>query len=306
MQKIDLHLHSNNSDGSLAVSEVVKNLVRKKITFAVLADHDSVDGSNEFAKLALRAGIKTADGVEMSVYENGVGVHILGYGIDVGDKRVLKFFKAQKDERKNVFEKYITLFKKAGFKIDKKLYNEFAKAKSVTKTHIFKLMWKLPENRNICFQKGLKENKAVPPPFNFQSPFINMFMTFPGQLAYVRKKQVSAEEAIKLIHRIGGAAVWAHPGLEIEFRKSPKVFPKVFKNLLSYGLDGLEVYPTASSHTKEWMAYLHNLAKKHKLLATLGTDDHDGDRTGRLKIPEKYQDEIIRDLISRLAKIKHR
>lgn len=229
MQKIDLHLHSNNSDGSLAVSEVVKNLVRKKIGFAALADHDGIDGSKEFARLARQAGIKTIDGVEMSVYELGAGIHILGYGIDVSDKRVLKFFKAQKYERKKVFEKYIALFKKAGFKIDKKMYNEFAKAKSVTKAHVFKLIWELPENRDICFKKGLKENKAVPPPFNFQSPFINTFMTFPGQLAYAKKKHVSAKNAINLIHKAGGVAAWAHPGLEMEFRKDPKFFPKVLK-----------------------------------------------------------------------------
>ncbi len=306
MQKIDLHLHSNNSDGSLTVSEVVKNLVRKKIVFAVLADHDGIDGNKKFARLARQAGIKTIDGVEMSVYELGAGVHILGYGIDVSNKRVLKFFKAQKDERKNVFKRYVALFKKAGFGINKKLYNEFAKTKSVTKAHVFKLIWDLPANRDICLQKGLKENKAVPPPFNFQSPFIDMFMTFPGQLAYAQKKQVSAEEAVKLIHGIGGVAVWAHPGLEIEFRKNPKVFPKVFKNLLSYGLDGLEAYSTATSHTKKWTAHLRNLAQKHKLLITLGTDDHDGNRVGKLKVPEKYQKEIIKNLISKLAKTKHR
>lgn len=298
---IDLHLHSNKSDGQLTVPEVIINLSKKKVDFAVLADHDTVNGSREFIREAKKAGIWTIPGVEMSAYDNGIGVHILGYGIDAGDTRLLKFFKSQSAERQKVFEKYVALFKKAGFKIDKKKYGKLRKSESVTKTHVFELIWSVPGNRELCFKKyGLKKNKKVAWPFNLQSPFMDLFMTFPGQIAYAKKKQVPAKKVIDLIHKVGGVAVWAHPGLEMEFRKNPKIFPKVFKNLLSYGLDGLEAYSTAASHTKKWIARLRNLAQKHKLLITLGTDDHDGTRMGSLKVPQKYQREIIKKLSAKL------
>lgn len=298
---IDLHLHSNKSDGQLTVPGVVIGLSKKKVGFAALTDHDTVNGSKEFIREAKKAGIWTIPGVEMSAYDDGVGVHILGYGIDADDKRLLGFFQSQCAERQKVFEKYVALFKKAGFKIDKKKYGEFRKIESVAKAHVFELIWSVPENRVLCFKKyGLKENKKVAWPFNFQSPFIDSFMSFPGQIAYAKKKRVSAKKTIDLIHRIGGVAVWAHPGLEVEFRKNPKVFPKVFKNLLSYGLDGLEAYSTAASHIKKWVAHLRNLAEKHKLLITLGTDDHDGTRMGSLKVPQKYQKEIIKKLSAKL------
>lgn len=298
---IDLHLHSNYSDGKQPPAEVVANLAKKGISFGVLSDHDSVGGSKEFIREAEKAGIGTIPGVEMSAYELDAGIHILGYGIDIENKRLLNFFKGQQLERKKVFEKYVALFKKAGFKIDKKLYSEYRRAKSVTKAHVFKLIWSIPENQEICIKGyGLKEKKGAPPPFNFQNPFINALMTFPGQIAYARKKRVSAKEIIYLIHKIGGVAVWAHPGLEMEFTSNRNFFPKVFKNLLSYGIDGLEAYSTASSHTRKWIAYLNALAQKNKLIVTMGTDDHDGRRMGTLKVPQKEQGKILTELLKRI------
>lgn len=297
---IDLHLHSDKSDGKQSPVQVVLNLYHSGISFGVLADHDSIAGTNEFIIETSKLGIGTITGVEVSAYEYGAGIHILGYGIDNKSKQLLNFFKSQALERKVVFDKYIDLFKKAGFTIDQKLYRRSKNAPSVTKTHVFELIWAVSKNHELALKYGLKENKKEPFPFNFQSPFINLFMTFPGQIAYAKKKQVSAKEVISLIHLIGGIAVWAHPGLEMEFVKDPNFFMKVFKNLLSYGLDGLEVYSTASSHTKKWMAHLHELAIKHKLLSTIGTDDHNGKSMGTLKVPEKIQKEILNNLLARI------
>ncbi|MEX2053187.1 MAG: PHP domain-containing protein, partial [Candidatus Paceibacterota bacterium] len=101
--KVDLHLHSNNSDGKFKPSEVVKRLAKSRVDFAVLTDHDSIDGSVEFAKSAARYGIKTTHGVEISASQNGIGLHILGYGIDIKDPRFKKLFKKQMAERKKKF-----------------------------------------------------------------------------------------------------------------------------------------------------------------------------------------------------------
>ena len=108
-----------------------------------------------------------------------------------------------------------------------------------------------------------------------------------------------ARDAIDLIHKTGGIAIWAHPGIEMEFN-NPNVFPKVFKNLLRSGIDGLEVFSTAYGHAKKWSAYLYKLARKHNLIATIGSDDHDGEKIGQLKVPIKYQEKVLKDFLQKL------
>src|SRR3989344_2768173 len=111
---VDLHLHSNKSDGKFSPAGVVKKVAKHGIRFAALTDHDTTAGSKEFTKAAKQHGIKTIDGVEISADQDGVGIHILGYGINPNDKRLLNLFKKQASERRKFFEKYIALFKKAG------------------------------------------------------------------------------------------------------------------------------------------------------------------------------------------------
>ena len=295
---IDLHLHSKESDGKLTPTEVVANLVKNKISFAALTDHDTADGSQEFITAAKFNGIKTISGTEISAEQNGVGIHILGYGINVNDKRLIKFFFRQSVGRKKLFKKYVMLLKKAGFKINQKKYQEYIKIKSVTKAHVFKLIWEVSENQELCLKKyGLKKTDKI------QSIFIDHLMTLPGQIAYVRKKRVLAKYVIDLIHKTGGVAIWAHPGIEMAF-KNPHVFPIVFKNLLRSGIDGLEVFSTAYGHTKKWSTHLYKLAKKHNLIATMGSDDHDGEKIGQLKVSTKYQKEAIEKLVAKIRNIK--
>lgn len=295
---IDLHLHSKESDGELTPTEIVANLVKNKIDFAALTDHDTASGSQEFATAAELYGIRTISGTEITAKQNNVGIHILGYGIHVNDKRLAKLFARQTIERKKLFKKYVMLFKKSGFKINQKKYQEYIKVKSVAKTHVFKLIWEVPENQELCLKKyGFKKTGGI------QHTFIDYFMTVPGQIAYAKKKYISAKYAIDLIHKTGGIAIWAHPGLEIEF-KNPQIFPKVFKNLLKLGIDGLEAFSTAQSHTKKWSTYLYKLAKKHNLIATVGSDDHDGTRIGRLKISAKYQKEVVKIFIAKIRAAK--
>ncbi|MBI2063708.1 MAG: PHP domain-containing protein [Candidatus Yanofskybacteria bacterium] len=292
---IDLHLHSTHSDGKLTPPQIVKKLTQAKVNFASLTDHDSTAGSSEFNALAGKAGIKTISGTEISADQHGIGIHILGYGINTGNRRLLGLFKKQSAARRKAFDKYVAMFKKAGFIINKNKYGEFRKIKSVARTHVFRLIWEEPQNRELCFKKYRFKGTGW-----LQSEFINAFMELPGQLAYAKKKNILAKKAIELIHKAGGIAVWAHPGIEIEF-KNDKTLNKVFKSLVSHGIDGVEAFSTARSLTKERSKYLCKLAHKHDLIATIGTDDHDGTRIGTLKIPLKYHLEALEKLHQKLT-----
>lgn len=297
---IDMHLHSTYSDGQLTPKQIIKKLARAKISFAVLSDHDTVSGVKEFALEAKRVNIVTMPGVEISAEERGIGIHILGYGINTKDKRLLNIFQKQQAKRRRAFDKYVALFKKAGFIINRRKYIEFRKIKSVAKPHVFKLIWDVPQNQKLCYTKyNLKKTGFGP-----QQDFIQAFMDLPGQLAYANKKSITAKNAIASIRKAGGIAVWAHPGIEQEF-KNKRIFNKIFKALLFDGIDGIEAFSSSRHPTKTRIKYLYQLTRQHKLIATVGSDDHDGTRIGSkistLKVPSKYHKESVADL---LAKIK--
>lgn len=297
--KIDLHLHSTYSDGKLKPAEVVKRLAKGGIKIASLTDHDNVDGTLEFYQAAKEHGVVPVNGVEITAYQNGIGLHILGLGIDVKNKLILKIFARQIKERMTSFIKTIKCFKKAGFFVNPKKFSHFKKIKTLSKPHVFDLIWNEPKNRLILKRKFGFENQQIAgrPPW---SGFIDTFMNKLGQLAYVKKSGIGCNEAIKAIHKAGGFAVLAHPGIEIEFTEKKADIQKVIKELLRFGLDGLEVFSVALAKRKK-VSFFHKVAQKYKLLETIGSDDHDGSRIGKVKVSAKQE----KDLTKFLERKKH-
>lgn len=280
---IDLHLHSIHSDGKLSVKELVKKLKKHKVRMASLTDHDCIDGSKEFAEEARRASLTAIPGVEISASERNIGLHILGYGIDLKDHALQNLFQEQIRQRRKKFLAAVSKFRKAGFFIDPKHLQKILARKTIAKPHIFSLICSNRLNQKRFRQMGFKNGQPA------QGEFIETFLSLPGQLGYAGKNRVTCREAIKLIRRAGGIAVWAHSAVEKEI-KSPKQFLAILKSLVSYGLSGLEVY--SSAHNPNQIKRLAKLAKKHRLLATVGTDNHDGSHFGKLKVPEEVQKEI--------------
>ncbi len=91
-----------------------------------------------------------------------------------------------------------------------------------------------------------------------------------GKPAYVEKTVIPVQTALDVIHAAGGVAVLAHPGL-IEI-KNAMTFETFIQELISLGLDGIEVfYP---DHTHSQTSYFEDTAKKFNLLVTGGTDFH--------------------------------
>jgi len=276
--RIDLHLHSLYSDGKKSPKEVVAILARRHIQLAALSDHDTVAGIEEFQRSARVAGIVPVPGVEISVFYEGIGLHILGLGIDPRDAGLIRLFARQREERRISFGKTMERFRRAGFFIDRVKFEKIKRLPTVAKPHVFELLWGSLQNRKLLADR-----------FDFQDSgrstmgkFIQRFTSVPGQIGYVRKNRVTMREAILLIHRAGGLAVWAHPGVEREIPK--KQLPRVLKHFTRMGLDGIEVFSPA--HTKGEMAWLAKLALSYGFLASAGSDDHNGLRIGKLRLPK--------------------
>ncbi|TSC74667.1 MAG: PHP domain-containing protein [Parcubacteria group bacterium Gr01-1014_44] len=285
---IDLHLHSNYSDGKFKPAEVAERLAAAGIKMAALTDHDTVAGTAEFNLAAVKLGIIPINGVEITAYHEGLGLHILGLGINAENKNLLRIFAKQAKERKKGFLKAVKLFRQAGFFIDVKKMSKILKLKNITKPHIFDLIYSMPKNRKLAKNKyNLAEDER---PIGV---FIDQFMSLPGQIAYVKKDGIGYGEAIKAIHQAGGLAFLAHPGIEIEFRNGQKNIIKVIKDLKNQGLDGLEAfYSTLSGFDRTINFY--EIAKKNKLMVSMGSDDHDGFRIGTVKVSPQFEKEIIK------------
>lgn len=292
-QIVDLHFHSLCSDGKLKVSEVVLNLKKHGINVAALTDHDSTEGVKEFKLLASKAGIVPISGVEISTFYENIGFHILGYGMDIRHPGLVELFRRQSIERQKGFVETVKRFRRAGFYIDPRKFNQLRHLKTVAKPHIVALICDAPQNRLFLAHKFKFKVGA-----NSMGRFIDRFMSKPGQIGYFKKGRVSSQAAIALIHRAGGIAVWAHPGVEKDIGSQRNLF-RILGGLKHAGLDGLECFSNA--HSVQQRKFFYNLARRYKLIATTGSDDHDGKRMGRLEIAKEIQGELVYNL-ARLLK----
>ena len=96
--KADLHLHSTASDGTLEPGELVALAAELGFTHLALTDHDSVDGLARATDAARDCGVTLIPGVELSCGAQKE-IHILGYGFDPYDERVLEFCRTRTMER---------------------------------------------------------------------------------------------------------------------------------------------------------------------------------------------------------------
>ena len=82
--KIDMHIHTFYSDGQAAPAAIVKKAKELGYEKIAITDHDGTDGIEEALQEGKREDIEVVPGIELaSVTDNGIGLHILGYGIDL-------------------------------------------------------------------------------------------------------------------------------------------------------------------------------------------------------------------------------
>lgn len=275
MGYIDLHVHSNKSDGTYSVSELVCYAAKKGLTAFALTDHDTVEGVSEALEEAKKYNIKVIPGIEMSSYYNGVDLHILGLNIDYKNQEFITFIDTCKENRRLRNIKMAEKLKNAGIDISiEKIYELYGNV-SITRAHFARFLVDkgYVKNKEEAFQKYLRE----------------------GGTAYVPKVTVSPKETIGIIKKAGGHPVLAHPLL---YKYTREQLNSLFDYLKSFGLEGIEgIY---SLNTPQQDAMLEKMAKAHGLYITGGSDFHGSNKpdidlgTGRgnLKIEEKILENI--------------
>ena len=271
MPKIDLHTHSEFSDGTCSPKEVVHAALKAGANVFALTDHDTTDGVRQAEAVCKEHRILFTPGVEISTREHD-HLHFTGYNLDLDNPTFQAFLAQNRQNRRERIRQIIRQLIEAGV--------------NITEEDVFKRAPNTVSRAHVA--DALKANGVVP---SRQEGFRRYLV--PGQPGYVPSAGVTAVEAIQHIKRAGGTAVIAHPGIVSEHWNFPA--------WVEAGLDGIEVFYPA--HTFSMKQDLLALARKYGLFCTAGSDYH-GPHAGRITTPgmqilQPYYDRLIRKLFNR-------
>ena len=289
---IDLHIHTNNSDGSDSVIEVLKKAQKHELSYMSITDHESVNGHYELRNIDVKQYFsgKIIPGVELKNYYKDRVIDILAYNIDID-----KFNEYLEKNYKNKTHRMLET------KNLKHLYKQ-AKAYGLTLDPIEKINWD-PDSDwgSVVVYNEIKkhpENETKVPKDLWES-----FCNFKKDYVYNRNNMFfldkkddypSPAETVKQVHLAGGVAFLAHVH---EYKWVKDKIEYITQLIKDSNLDGIECY--YSNFTEEQTLELLKYCKDNNLYTSGGTDYHGTKRPsieigvgkGNLKIP----DEIIKD-----------
>jgi predicted metal-dependent phosphoesterase TrpH len=249
---IDLHSHTDESDGSLKPRELIDLAVRVGLEALAITDHDTFSGYQAALPWAKAAGMDLVRGIELNsrIDANGTrSAHILAYfPLQVPTQEFLAWLSETRRERNERNQKLIASLQAAG--VDITLAEVEARGRSLTSR---------PHFARVLVDKGYA--KSLEDAFN----------RYLGEDAasYVHRESLPTQETVALVRAAGGIAVVAHPirlGLD---RTAERRF---LEDAKAAGLMGLEVYH--SEHSPELQQYYLQLAAELGLLPTGGSDFH--------------------------------
>jgi predicted metal-dependent phosphoesterase TrpH len=270
---IDMHIHTNYSDGSFSPTEVVEYASKMELLAISITDHDCVSGIDEALSVAKKNNIEVIPGIELSCQvENSpqkMEMHILGYFIDYKSEKLQNILSTFKQTRYDRALTILDKLKEHNIVFKDKIFIQNAQNQSIGRLH---------------FAKALVMEGFVG---SVQEAF-QRYLSY-GKPAYVPKHCMCPIEAIELILSVGGLPVMAHPYYVHYNDKS------VLRNLVDSGLVGIEVWHV--KHTDNLVKKFLELAKEFNLLITGGSDCHgpfkkEAPLIGRIKVPYYILDNL--------------
>lgn len=248
--KVDLHLHSNYSDGSDSIVELANQIRKNDIKIVALTDHDTTDGVFELEK-NLDGDIQIIRGVELTCLAGDIKCHILGYYIEPENKYLVDLISKGKILRRKKLETRINFLKdKWGIELTKTEKDWLYSRTTVVKIHL----------ANILVNRGLAGDNL-----SAMSKYLDGCKT--GNTRF------DGEEAIEVIKKSGGIPIWAHPiGGEAEIHISKELFLDRLKKMKNFGIEGIECY--YSRYSKSEVDFLAGTAKENDLYISGGSDYH--------------------------------
>ena len=275
MDLIDLHVHSNASDGSLTPREVADEAISMGLRAIALTDHDTIDGIKEILDYTSDKNLEVIPGIELSCYYNNREIHILGFFVDYTNPNLQKELSFLKEAREGRNLKMIELMQKDGLDITMEKLLHGNPDSVITRAHFARVL----VEEGICKDKEVAFRK-----------YIGI-----GCKYYLPKPQVSCETAMNILTKYSKGAFLAHPLL---YHFGYKQIEELLTYLKTLGLKGVEVYH--SSNNMYESDKLRSMALKLGLLTSGGSDFHGiikpnikmGIGRGGMKIPMRLLDNI--------------
>ena len=277
MIKCDFHTHSSASDGRLSPEELANEAYKREIKHLALTDHDTLSGIDSIKATCEKLGIDFIPGVELSTTHHGESVHILGFfngnhyqAKDLND--FLESLKTKRIERAKEIVRRLEVHYDIKIKVEDVLKNG---KDTIARPHIARTIIEAgyPYTMNYIFDNYLGDNCK----------------------AFVPANKLSTADGIKLLKDFNAVVFLAHPVLLKKLSA---------EELLPLGFDGIEaIY---GLNTPEDNARFINLANRHNLLISCGSDSHGYEDTdtkhavlGSQSIPEEYLEKFLNTIKSK-------
>lgn len=247
---IDLHVHSNGSDGTLTPAQVVEQAAQAGLYAMALTDHDTVSGVAEAIEAGERLNVRVIPAIEISSARNGGDVHILGYGVDVKNAEFLEELGKIRNIRIERNRKMAKLLADHDFSITyEELLAKFGEGAIITRAHFARYLLDTDQIGSVseAFEKYIG----------------------PGCPCYLPKEEITIERAMAILRMAGARPVLAHPML---YKLTKDELEELVDRLVDLGLYGIEaVYTTYSTEEEN---YVKRLARRKGLVITGGSDFH--------------------------------
>ena len=270
---IDLHMHSTASDGTESPSAIIRKCRKLGLSLSSITDHDTISGQAEAIAAARKNGVRYVTGAEFSAKHEGE-LHILGYGMDINNKRLLEVSEYMQESRMKRMRTIVERLNGLGKKITCEEVLARANGNSVGRPHI----------ASVLLEKGYVSN--------FDEAF-KVYLNEGGK-CYVSREKLTQKETFDIITGAGGYPVVAHP----KFINCPDL-DSMIGEFKSMGLWGIEAYYPA--HSDRDVERFTDLAERHGLYVTCGSDFHGNIKKTAIAC-DKRSGELLERSVQCLAK----
>lgn len=251
--KLDLHIHSIYSDGSLSPEDLVDTAINLDISAISITDHDNIlSYKHAVAQADLRSKetgkpvVEIIPGVEINTLWKGHEIHVLGYYMDLTSKPFLDLLAYQQHARAQQTIKIVEKLNKEGINIKlEDITSLVIEGGSIGRPHIARSIVNMGGAKHVieAYNKYINDSAST----------------------YVKRKTVSPHEAVEIVYEACGIPVIAHPG-------DVDIIEDLVKDLINCGLRGIEAYHR--KHSPAMVEYYFTMAEKYGLVVTGGSDFH--------------------------------
>lgn len=268
----DLHTHSSASDGTMTPTQLVEKAENIGLSVVALTDHDTISGIKEAQAAAVGKKVRVIAGTELSCGWEGreKSVHVVGLFISPEKTMLSDILDEQRELRYARALKILDLLRGQGFNMDElETWFRSVPDRVLGRPHLAHYL----EDKGYCkFDEAFKKYLS------------------PGCPAYVAKDYIEFSVAIEAIHKAGGLAVIAHPGLIPDW-------DNVWERMKDLPWDGIEAYYV--EHENRDVRRFLEVSQQYNLVPSGGSDFHGDygkhlDRLGQGGLNEEQFNDLIK------------